>query len=89
MSEYRFLYFLSGLGIGVAAGLFWAPKSGAETIAAIKESAIEGGNLVKRQGNEIRNTVGSTIERGKHAAKITTDGVIEALEQGKAAFSEG
>ncbi|HEY3458174.1 MAG TPA: YtxH domain-containing protein, partial [Bryobacteraceae bacterium] len=37
-----FGYFLLGLGIGVAAGMLWAPRSGEETRQLLADRAGEG-----------------------------------------------
>jgi gas vesicle protein len=84
MTEGRYLHFMSGLAIGIAAALLWSPKSGAEMRAALKDSASEGQDRVRRQANEIQKTVSDTIQRGTRAAMMTTEGVIRAFEEGKA-----
>lgn len=83
MTEGRFLYFVSGLGFGVAATLLWAPKSGAATRAAIGCAASDGQDFVRQQAAGIRETIEDAIQRGKKAAKTTTDGLIEAFGDGK------
>ena len=42
-----FGYFLLGLGIGVAAGILWAPRSGEETRQLIAERAGEGADYLR------------------------------------------
>ena len=88
MSERPFLAFLSGLGIGVGAGLLLAPKSGAETRARIKESVEDGQNYIRKQSGEIADVVTGTIERGKQAARRTTDSVGQTFEEGRTAFQK-
>jgi len=78
----RFMCFLSGLGIGAAAGLLWAPKSGTETLAEIRDSVEDGQNYIRQQ----RNVLDDTLQRGREAARKTAEGMREAVEQGKAAF---
>ncbi len=78
----RFMYFLGGLGIGAAAGLLWAPKSGAETRADLRGSMEEGQTYFRQQSSAINDT----IQRGREAARRTTEGMKDALEQGRAAF---
>ena len=80
----RFLCFLSGIGVGLGTALLLAPKSGAETRAALRERASEGETLVKRQTDMLRNTVEDSIQRGKQAARTTGQGIAEALADGKA-----
>ena len=52
----RLSYFFLGLGLGVAAGVLFAPKSGAETRDLIRSKAEEGTEYVKRRGTEIKET---------------------------------
>ena len=89
MAEGRFLYFLSGVSVGVGAALLCAPRSGAETRAALRDKASETEDYVRRQTDEIRNTITDTMQRGKEAARVTRDGTIEALEEGKAILQRG
>jgi gas vesicle protein len=73
MTDGRFLCFVSGLGIGIGVTLLWAPAVGAKTRGALKQ-----------QAKDAQKTLKDTLERGKKAAKTTTEGVVEALEDGKA-----
>jgi gas vesicle protein len=86
MGESKFLYFLSGMGIGVGAALLLTPKSGADTRKAIRGSMSEGQDYIRKQGTEISEAITGTFERGKEAARKTKEGVVEAFEQGKATF---
>ena len=86
MTEGRFVYFLGGLGIGLAVALLCAPRSGEVTRTVLKERASAGTDYLRRQGSEIRSTVGDAIERGTRAAKATAEGVADALDDGRAAL---
>jgi len=93
MGESRVMNFLTGVGVGIAAALLWAPKSGAETRAAIRGSVADGQTYLRKQGSEIGEALSGTfergrdtLERGKQAARKTKEGVMDAFEQGKATF---
>src|SRR5450631_3487057 len=71
-----FGYFLLGLGIGVAAGLLWAPRSGEETRALLADKAGEGADYlkdraqdsteyVKQRGEEVRQSAADLYEKGR------------------------
>ncbi len=45
----KFSYFFLGLGLGVAAGLLFAPKSGPETRDLLRSKADEGKEYLKRR----------------------------------------
>jgi len=47
-----FGYFLLGLGIGVAAGILWAPRSGEETRALLADKAGEGAEFLKNRAQD-------------------------------------
>jgi len=80
----RILYFVSGLGIGIATALLYAPKPGKRTRAAIAGTAACGQDYVKRQAADARDAIANAIHRGKEAARTTTEGMGEALQHGKA-----
>jgi hypothetical protein len=48
-------YFFLGLGLGVAVGVLFAPKAGAETREFIRSKAGEGVDFVKQRGDDFRN----------------------------------
>ena len=45
--------FLLGLGVGVAIGMLFAPKSGSETRKLIKNKAGEGGEYIKQRSADL------------------------------------
>jgi gas vesicle protein len=81
-----YLYFISGVSFGVGAALLLAPKSGAEMRSTLRDSLSEGQGLIKDQVDQVRNAVTDTIERSKAAVRSTSQGMVEAVEKGKAAF---
>ncbi|MGA8599656.1 MAG: YtxH domain-containing protein [Bryobacteraceae bacterium] len=94
-----FGYFLLGLGIGVAAGVLLAPKSGSETREYLRSKAEEGGDYVrtrasdsreylKKRGEEIRDSATDILERGKTAVKSRKDHLSAAVEAGKQAYRD-
>ena len=80
MTDGRFLCFVSGLGIGIGVTLLWAPTAGAKTRGALQHQAKEAQKTIK----EAQRALKFTLERGKKAAKTTTEGVVEALQDGRA-----
>ncbi len=75
--------FLYGLGLGVAAGVLLAPRSGVKTRELLLETAREGQDYVTRESAHLRDTVADTLNRTKRAAKATASGIGIALEVGK------
>ncbi|MFN3323737.1 MAG: YtxH domain-containing protein [Bryobacteraceae bacterium] len=81
-------YFFLGLGVGVAVGLLFAPKSGQETRQLIRGKADEGRDYLKRRTEEVRESAQEIIERGRTAIHRQKDQITSALDAGKQAYRE-
>ena len=81
-------YFFLGLGIGIAVGILFAPKSGEETRRYLKDRADDGREYVKRKGEEAREAAGQYVERGKTMVARQKDQLSAAVEAGKQAYRE-
>ncbi len=84
----RLSYFFLGLGIGVAVGILFAPKSGEETRELIRGRANEGKEYLKRRSEELRESASELVERGKGAVHRQKEQVSAAVEAGKQAYRE-
>jgi len=84
----KFSYFLLGLGLGVAAGLLFAPKSGPETRDLLRSKADEGKEYLKRRTMEARDQASDAIERSKSTVSRQRDNLMAAVEAGKQAYRE-
>jgi gas vesicle protein len=84
----KFSYFFLGLGLGVAVGILFAPKSGEETREFIRSKADEGKDYVRRRGEELRDSASEYVERGKSAITRQRDQLSAAVEAGKQAYRE-
>jgi gas vesicle protein len=82
MSDTRCFFY--GLGVGVAAGLLMAPRSGIKTRRRLASTARESQDAILREGAELRDTVVDALNRTKRAANTTADGIGAAFEAGKA-----
>jgi gas vesicle protein len=81
-------FFFLGLGLGVAVGILFAPKTGQETRELIKSKAGESGDYIKRRSTELRGSASDLIERGKSVLNRQKDTLNEAIEAGKQAYRE-
>ena len=88
MEDNRLSYFVLGLGVGVAAGLLFAPKSGAETRELILTKADESKDFLFRQGAKIRDTAGDVLKKGKNLVSRQKDQISAAFEAGKQAYRD-
>ena len=81
-------YFFLGLGVGVAAGLLFAPKSGEETRRLIRDRAADSGDYLKKQSSEIRNQASDLLDKSKDTLSKHRESIASAVETGKQAYRE-
>ena len=92
-------YFFLGLGVGVAVGLLFAPKSGEETRQLIRERAADSGDYLKRQTTELKSSAADLLDKSKTTASDLLDkskdtlskhreSITSAVEAGKQAYRE-
>jgi len=84
----KFSYFFLGLGLGVAAGLLFAPKSGPETRDLLRSKADEGKEYLKRRSAEVVDQASDVIERSKSTVNRQRDNLVAAVEAGKQAYRD-
>jgi gas vesicle protein len=66
-------YFLLGLGIGVAAGILWAPRSGQETRQLLADRAGEGADYLKNRAEEGKQYVSQRANEGAQYMRQRAD----------------
>ena len=81
-------YFFLGLGIGVAAGVLFAPKSGPETREYLKTKADEGSEYLRRHGETLKDSAADLVDRSKDAVHRQKEQISAAVEAGKKAYQE-
>src|SRR5271163_878853 len=81
-------FFFLGLGLGVAVGVLFAPKSGVETREFIRDKAGEGVDYVKRRGETMRETATETIDRSKETLRRHKENLAAAVDAGKQAYRD-
>ena len=81
-------FFCLGLGLGVAVGVLFAPKSGAETRQLLRSKADEGVDYVKRRSDDLRETAAEALERSKQTVSRHRDNLAAAVDAGKQAYRE-
>lgn len=80
--------FLMGLGVGVAIGMLFAPKSGPETRELIKNKAGEGTDYLKQRGTEFKQSATEWVDKGKEAVRSQRENFSDAVEAGKQAYRD-
>lgn len=84
----RFSYFFLGLGLGVAVGLLFAPKSGSETRDLIRNKAGEGKDYLKKASGDLKDSAGDLLEKGRNVVGKQKDTLNAAVEAGKQAYRD-
>ena len=82
------LWFLAGLGIGAAAGILYAPRSGSETREALRARADEGREYMKGRAREAREQASEWVDRGRAVVNQQKDLFRSAYEAGRQAYRE-
>ena len=88
MEDNKVSYFLLGLGMGVAVGVLFAPKSGEETREMLRGKANEGRDYLRRRTDEVRDSANEVINRGRETLQQQRDNLAAALEAGKQAYRQ-
>lgn len=81
-------YFFLGIGVGLAVGLLFAPKSGEETRGLLRSKAEESTDFLKRKTSDLRDQAGDFVERSKEAVLRQREQVAAAVEAGKQAYRD-
>jgi gas vesicle protein len=80
--------FLLGLGVGVAVGMLFAPKSGQETRELIKSKAGEGADFLKQRTSDAKQTAAEWVDKGKDALNKQKENLADAVEAGRQAYRD-
>jgi gas vesicle protein len=80
--------FFLGLGVGVAVGIVFAPKPGIETRGYLKDRAGEGGDYLKRRGDQIRTSASGLVDRGREFVNRQREHLGASVDAGRQAYRE-
>ena len=69
MDQKNLSVFLLGLSAGVGISMLFAPKSGQETRALIKDKASEGTEYLKQRGADVKQTAAEWVDKGKEVLR--------------------
>ena len=81
-------FFFLGVGVGVAVGLLFAPKSGEETRRLIRDRAADSGDYLKRQTTDLKGQASDLLDKSKDTLSKHRDSIASAVEAGKQAYRE-
>ena len=81
-------FFFLGIGVGVAVGLLFAPKTGEETRAIIKSKATDGADFVRRRSEDLKEQAADLVDRSRDVVARQKDQVTAAVSAGRQAYRE-
>ena len=81
-------YFFLGLGLGVAVGVLFAPKSGTETREFLRSKANEGADYAKRRASDLRDQASDALDKGKQTIQRHKDNLSAAVDAGRQAYRD-
>lgn len=81
-------YFFLGMGLGVAVGLLFAPKSGPETRDLLLSKADDGREYLKRRKEDLKDSANDLLDKGRTVISKQKDQFSSAVEAGKQAYRE-
>lgn len=84
----RLSCFFLGLGVGVAAGIIFAPKTGQETRDLLMAKADDGKDYLKRRTEELRDSASDLVDKGKDVLNRQREQLSSAVDAGKQAYKE-
>jgi gas vesicle protein len=83
-----FVWFIAGLGLGVIAGVLYAPRPGSETRDALRSKAEQGRDFMRERARQARDQAGEWADRGREVFQQQKDQFRSAYEAGKQAYQE-
>ena len=84
----RISYFCLGLGIGVAVGILFAPKSGEETRQLLRSKADESKDFLKQKTVELKDSAVDLADKSKMALQRQKEQLAAAVDAGRQAYKE-
>ena len=88
MDQKNISTFLLGLSVGVGISMLFAPKSGQETRALIKDKASEGTEYLKQRGADVKQTVADWVGRGKEVLRRQKGSLADAGKAGEQIYRD-
>jgi gas vesicle protein len=86
--EFKFPYFLVGMGLGAIAGLLLAPRSGEETRKYLRERSNKGLDTLAQQAGKLCESADKIVKKGKEFIGPHCDSVKTDPEAEKQAYQE-
>lgn len=81
-------YFFLGLGVGAAAALLLAPKTGEETRALIKSKANDSADYLRKRSEDLKDQASELVDKSRDAVSRQKDQLTAAVSAGRQAYRE-
>jgi gas vesicle protein len=81
-------YFFLGIGVGVAVGMLFAPKSGEETRAQIKSRANDSADYLRKRSEDLKGQATELVGKSREAVTRQKEQLAAAVNAGKQAYRE-
>jgi gas vesicle protein len=81
-------YFFLGLGVGVAVGLLFAPKTGEETRALIKSKANDSADFLRKRSEDLKEQASGLVDKSREAVARQKEQLSAAVSAGRQAYRE-
>ena len=81
-------YFFLGLGVGAAAALLLAPKTGEETRALIKSRATDSADYLRKRSEDLKEQANELVDKSRDAVTRQKDQLTAAVSAGRQAYRE-
>lgn len=88
MANSNIPYFITGIGIGAALGILFAPRPGEETREGLRRRADDSREYIRRRSGELREQTHEIIEQGRDLLDSRQDQLQSAFEAGRKAYCE-
>ena len=75
--------FITGLGVGAAVAMLFAPRSGEETREVLFEKAKDGRRYAKERLRDLRKVANDVADRGREVINDQKDAVTGAVQVAK------
>jgi gas vesicle protein len=81
-----FLWFLTGVGIGTALGVLYAPRSGKDTVEALRSTVDEAAASARTAVGKAKDSAQDLVEQGMNFVAGQKEQVKAAYEVGAQAY---
>lgn len=87
-TDSKVIYFCAGIGLGVAAGVLFAPDSGTKLRGLLRQRTVDGADYVTKKAGAVTGKATETVEQAMKTVRHQKENLVAALDAGKQAYQE-